>query len=148
MAKDKSEIPAILEKHNLRKTSIRSEVLAMFMDKPFALSHANIEDVFGKKYDRVTIYRTLHSFEENGLIHKVPDDTGVLKYAMCLEACTSHSHHDEHIHFFCNRCSRTYCLAIHIPSVSLPSGYEISGLSLTAYGVCVECRGLKEQSIM
>lgn len=146
MSQEKENILQVLEKQGLRKTQVRTDVLAFFIDKPFALCHSDIEQALGSKYDRVTLYRTLHTFEEKGVIHKVPDETGVNKYALCQEHCTNESHRDEHVHFFCTKCARTFCLdSVHIPAVTMPENYLASSYSFTVSGLCPECLATTKQ---
>ena len=59
------------------------------------------------RFDRVTLYRTIKQFEEKGLIHEVIDTKGQAKYALCVTECTTHEHHDDHLHFHCSQCDRT-----------------------------------------
>ena len=47
---------------------------------------------------------------------------------------------DQHVHFYCERCNRTYCLeSIHIPQVTLPAGYEVHGVNYVIKGLCPHC---------
>ncbi|MEY3321815.1 MAG: hypothetical protein RLZZ417_1398, partial [Bacteroidota bacterium] len=62
------EVRTLLKKHDLRLTQVRKEVLSVFLIKEQALSQSDIENDLGKT-DRITLYRTLRSFEDNGLIH-------------------------------------------------------------------------------
>ncbi|TAH20300.1 MAG: transcriptional repressor [Cytophagales bacterium] len=132
---------SLLNTHQVRKTKIRLEVLDFFLSKNYALSHAEIEEAIDKSYDRVTIYRTLKSFEEQGLIHKVLDDSGTSKYALCASNCMSHKHNDAHVHFNCEACGHTFCLEdIPIPAISLPTNYQLIGYSFLVQGVCKDCK--------
>lgn len=80
-----------LERHltdfNLRPTACRIEVLKAFEGVGFALSQGDIELKLQAAFDRVTIYRTLKTFLSQGLIHKVLDDQGGAKYALCKDLC-------------------------------------------------------------
>jgi Fur family transcriptional regulator, ferric uptake regulator len=98
---------SILKEFSLRNTSCREEILQVFLNKNFALSHADIENKLSENFDRVTIYRTLKTFLDKGIIHKVLDDEGTTKYALCKEACAHHEHHHEHVHFKCIQCGLT-----------------------------------------
>lgn len=142
MKKKNSDIlNEVFEKHKLRKTPVRADILAIFFNKPFALSHGDLEETLKGKYDRVTIYRTLHLFEKKGLIHKVPDENGLSKYALCSHDCSSIQHHDEHIHFLCSSCGHTFCLnTIQVPDIALPQGYTPTVFSFTIHGICPKCK--------
>lgn len=130
---------SLLKKHQLKKTSGRMEILQCLMTIPHAVSHSDIEEQLGAKLDRVTIYRTLNSFEEAGITHKVMDLEGISKFALCSN-CDHHHHHDEHIHFECTNCKNTFCLDNELtPSLNMPDGYSMSGFDITVQGICKNC---------
>ncbi len=129
----------ILRAHRLRLTPGRKAILGLFIRRKHALSHADIERWLQPRYDRVTVYRTLRTFLKRGLIHKVLDDEGALKYALCSDTCTATTHHHNHVHFKCNRCGETSCLEVDIPPVHLPRGYRASEWNLLIQGVCHKC---------
>jgi len=129
----------LLKNYRLRATPTRQEVLHLFLNKDYALSHSDIEREVSDSSDRVTLYRTLKTFLNRGLIHKVLDDTGALKYALCNDACSNSHHHHDHVHFKCTQCGQTSCLQVEIPNVKLPKGYKIKELNVLAQGVCEHC---------
>ena len=130
----------ILREYNLRQTTSRSAILRMFLRKPFALSYTDIETEIAEGFDRVTVYRTLKTFVDKGVVHKVLDDGGSLKYALCNELCNSDGHHHEHVHFKCTQCGQTSCLdSVRIPEVILPPGYKVKEFNLLIQGRCQKC---------
>ncbi|MCC6584989.1 MAG: transcriptional repressor [Chitinophagales bacterium] len=130
----------ILKHHDLRITQVRLEVLQFFQTNKNALTHADLEAYFAKKFDRVTIYRTLTSFLENGLLHKIPDDSGIAKYALCHHEGTEHTHDDHHVHFKCKKCEKIECLhTLEIPKLQLPRKYKMENANLLIEGICAVC---------
>ncbi len=129
----------LLKSFRLRSTPTRQEVLRLFLKKDYALSHADIEGEIAQEIDRVTVYRTLKTFHDRGLIHKVLDDGGTVKYALCTETCSGTQHQHEHVHFKCVQCGQTNCLDIDIPPVKLPKGYAPREVNLLIQGVCQNC---------
>jgi Fur family transcriptional regulator, ferric uptake regulator len=130
----------ILKDYNLRQTDCRNEILEVFLDKEFALSHADIEEKISEAFDRVTVYRTLKTFVEKGILHKVLDDSGSLKYALCNDHCNTDSHHHDHVHFKCINCGHTNCIEdIEIPAIKLPHGYTPLETNLLIQGICSKC---------
>lgn len=128
----------ILKDHSLRVTDCRIDVLQMFLDANYALSFRDLEDRFAA-YDRVTLYRTLNSFMENGVLHRIPDDSGFARYGICQDTCTPDHHQHDHIHFKCDECGNIECLPGHYPPrVSLP-GYKVTDTSVILKGVCQHC---------
>lgn len=129
-----------LANHGIRRTSFRIELLELFMKNDHSLSHRDITKKITNLPDKVTIYRALDSFEEKGLIHKVPDANNVARYALCSHQCSSESHDHDHIHFVCNSCEETYCLdQTKVPTITLPVGYRINNIHLTVSGICDAC---------
>ena len=56
----------------------------------------------------------------------------------------SETDEDLHVHFFCERCRRTYCLEnIAIPEVALPEGFEQCSVNFMVKGICPQCKGKK-----
>lgn len=134
-------INEILELHKLRSTPCRVNVIAYFLKHDFAIAHADLESELKSYFDRVTLYRTLKSFLDKGLIHKVIDNEGSPKYALCSHNCSTHNHAHNHVHFKCNTCGHTTCLEhIFIPIPSLPKNYTISETNLLVTGICDKCQ--------
>jgi Fur family ferric uptake transcriptional regulator len=130
-----------LKSFNLRHTDCREEILGAFMRSQAALSHSDLEDQIDSKYDRVTVYRTLKTFLEKGIIHRILDADGGSKYALCKKQCSTEGHHHDHVHFKCMACGDTTCLeSTNIPAISLPDGYERQEINLLIEGHCPNCK--------
>lgn len=128
-----------LRLHELRHTGCREDILDILHQRDSALSHGDLENGLQDRYDRVTIYRTLKTFVDKGIIHKVLDEDG-LRYALCKEVCHDHDHHHDHVHFKCELCGKTTCLdQVHIPSVKLPQGFATKEINLLIQGTCPIC---------
>lgn len=136
-----ANISQLLKNHSLRLTTSRSEILQVMLEDGSAMSQREIEVAMTGDCDRVTIYRTLSTFLEKGIIHKVLDDTGAMKYALCPETCQEdHSHHHDHVHFKCEKCGTTSCIdQVQIPVVDLPNGYVLREVNMLLEGVCAKC---------
>src|SRR6187431_990856 len=104
-----SDIKELLKKNQLSVTASREKILQLFLEGTGALAHGDIEKKAGEKFDRVTVYRTLQTFVEKGIIHTIPTPDNSIRYALCKE-CEEGHHHDEHVHFVCTNCGRTICL--------------------------------------
>lgn len=134
------EFVELLDKHQLKKTGPRLSVLSILTSRNTAISQPELETILGKDIDRVTLYRTLSTFEEKGIIHKVLDLNGTANYALCFSACDEHEHKDEHVHFNCTVCLNVYCLdAIQVPHLPIPSGFVSESVNFIVYGVCDKC---------
>jgi len=95
--------------------------------------------------DKSTISRTLSAFLLHKLIHVVDDGSGSLKYNVCADDCDC-GVEDEHTHFYCEQCHRTFCLKrIQVPVVQLPEGFELSSINYVIKGLCPECKEKKKK---
>ena len=128
----------ILEIKGLKKTPSRRDILHLFMENEFAISQSFLESKL-LHLDRVTIYRTLNTFESKGLIHRIVSSNNEVKYAYCSDHCHEGTHDDNHLHFTCLECDKTYCLEQKSPEVTLPDGYIINQLSILVEGICTFC---------
>jgi Fur family ferric uptake transcriptional regulator len=94
-------LPDILKKNQLSVTEGRKKILELFLNSPGALAHADIEKNTDASFDRVTVYRTLQTFVEKGIIHNIPTTDNSILYALCKDNCEAGHHHDNHVHFIC-----------------------------------------------
>jgi Fur family ferric uptake transcriptional regulator len=129
----------ILRRRNLSVTDSRKKILSIFLSHPDALAHGDIEKKAGEKFDRVTVYRTLQTFVEKGILHTIPTAENSVFYALCKD-CDEGHHHDDHVHFVCTNCTKTYCLdGVVSPRLELPEGYRPETVQVLIHGICREC---------
>lgn len=129
----------ILKKHGLKNTRQRKVVLEEFSRTKNALSQPELEKRLKGEMDRVTLYRILSSFQENGILHSILDLNGTTNYAICSPACSTAHHKDEHVHFNCTNCQRIYCLEVKVPDVTIPVNFRADHFSLIVTGLCENC---------
>lgn len=131
-------VEEIFNKKNVRITPMRQLVLEFFLEKNKILGLSELEKSFPRS-DRITIYRTLKTFEEKGIIHSVSTGTSGVKYALCQD-CEIANHTDRHPHFYCMKCKEINCLeALFIPTIKLPEGYSLEKIEMTISGICKKC---------
>ncbi|NNV57725.1 Fur family transcriptional regulator [Limnovirga soli] len=136
----KTEIAEILKRNQLSVTDSRTSILELFRSSKSALAHADIEKKTSEQFDRVTIYRTLQTFVEKGIVHTIPTADNSVLYALCKDNCSQGHHHDNHVHFICDDCGVTYCLEhISIPNVQVPEGFITKQTDLVMSGQCDKC---------
>lgn len=130
----------ILKRNQLSVTDSRKKILELFQGNTGALAHSDIEKRTGEKFDRVTIYRTLQTFVEKGILHTIPTADNSVLYALCKDECTTGHHHDNHVHFVCDNCNVTYCLDFVVtPEVNLPHGFKPTVINVVVTGICKNC---------
>ena len=121
-------------------TPMRVMVLEFLLKQTAAISLNNLENAF-QYSDRTTLYRTLKTFEEKGMIHDIKDGNELTKYALCQEECKNGVHYDIHIHFYCIVCKELICLPKeNLPQIQLPADFELQEVSFVARGICDTCK--------
>ncbi len=122
---------------NTRPTSMRILVYDFLDEQESALSLSEIEQSF-EHADRTTLYRTLKTFEEKGIVHSIQENH-TTRYMLCDDGCNEHTHKDWHLHFYCKICKQTTCRE----NFTFPSGpspdFRIDEIRLFAKGICEHC---------
>lgn len=133
----KKDIEEILLRKNTKPTSMRILVYDFLSSQEVAVSLSEIENYF-EKADRTTIYRTLKTFEEKGIVHSIQENN-TSKYKLCEEDCNEKKHKDWHLHFYCKICKQTTCREdISIPE-NIAVNFRIDEIRLFAKGICENC---------
>ena len=128
-----------LKQKEIRPTAMRLLVLEFLSGQATAISLTDLENAF-ERSDRVTLFRTLKSFQKKGLIHSIDDGTGIPKYAFCEEGCECDIERDLHVHFHCRICNGTFCLPKYkIPEIDLPEDFRPEEANLVVKGICGKC---------
>ena len=131
----------LLHAHGLKKTPIRTEILDLFMSHDFALSARDIIARMKAGHDRVTVYRALASFEKHDILHKASEDGQGVKYALCSHNRRDETHNDQHAHFICDECHKTYCLEeVIIPKIEVSNEFLVDRINYTLRGICKDCQ--------
>lgn len=127
-----------LTHRGIRPTAMRLLILRTMMRGDETVSMPEMERWL-PTVDKSTISRTLSLFLLHRLVHAVDDGSGAVKYAVCSDDCSC-AVEDEHTHFYCESCHRTFCLKqIAVPVVPLPDGFRLTGVNYVLKGLCPEC---------
>ncbi|GAB6012714.1 TonB-dependent receptor domain-containing protein [Viscerimonas tarda] len=121
-----------------RNTNTKQMVMSLLSDSTSALCHEEIEKQLPGKIDRVTIYRILQGFCDDGRVHKIAGDNGKSYYALC-HSCLAGNHNDNHLHFRCLNCETISCIDEPLSIPKLPTGYSMSGIACLISGYCPKC---------
>lgn len=131
-AKTIAMVQDILNDNKLSVTHPRKTILALFVKRKHALTWAEINKLTGSKLDRITVYRTLQTFLDNGIIHNIPTKDDSILYILTRGK-------ENHAHFICTKCKKAYCLDVELPAIKMPRGYKVSGMDVVVYGICEGC---------
>ncbi len=104
-----------LRTSDIQPTAMRMRVLNFMLEYKSAISLTDLEEHFSRA-DRTTLYRTLKTFLEHGMVNQINDASGTTKYALCSENCNCSYPDDVHVHFYCSSCEQTYCF----PDLGIP----------------------------
>ena len=130
----------ILKTHRLYFTSTRSDILNVLIVSKLALSMMEIKEKLVHKCDRVTLYRNLKLFTEEGILHQIHVDGQASKYVLPDSVVEPETSYTEHLHFKCMHCKQVKCLTEYsINGIELPEGYKMSGANFVVFGVCNIC---------
>ena len=134
-----AECEMLLASHDIKPTANRIVVARTLAaaERPMSLTELEYKIL---SIDKSGVFRALTLFREHHLVHVIEDGGD----GVCYELCHSHDGHaeddDQHVHFYCERCHRTFCLTdMPIPTVILPAGYELHDINYMAKGLCPEC---------
>lgn len=134
-----SELISILESHGVKPTPNRILLVRALETAGRPLSMTELETAVDS-IDKSNVFRTLQTFREARLVHAIEDSGSGVRYELC-HSHPNESDNDLHVHFYCERCHRTFCLEeIPVPSVDVPSSFTVSSVSYLLKGLCPECR--------
>ena len=137
----------LLRARGLRRTAPRVAVLATLEPVDGHLSAAEIhrrllEDSPLPPPDLATVYRTLTTLVELGVLHALTVESGVTTYGLAS---------DPHHHAVCTRCGAIIEVPAHRLSSALEHAIEGSAFSLseraglTLHGLCPTCQELHDR---
>ena len=137
----KMESESILKRKKMRVTPFRVKVIQAFLNSNQAISVGDIERFIGE-HDRVTLYRSIKSLTEKGVIHEIVMPGDVRKLALCNLSCDGGEGHREHkhIHFQCKSCEEVFCIDVdEMPDIQLKN-FTVDEVEVQARGLCESCK--------
>lgn len=134
---------ALLQENGMKRTPIRVEILSYLLTLSHAVTKHEIESNLSD-HDRITVYRTVKSFLEKGVIHRVLGFDGEVKFALNdspqHHGNDHHEHDKSHVHFHCMKCEETVCLPVSVPEIKIPGNYKVVNTNYSVEGVCQSCQ--------
>lgn len=134
------EIIKTLKQHQFKNTKLRYAVLSKLIGSASGLSHQELSKSLTIPFDRVTLFRTLSTFERAGVLHKIMDLNGTAKYA--FTSPKEQEEEGQHAHFICLNCDKIYCLEESYPikNIAVPMGFKKMYLEIKIKGICKGCQ--------
>lgn len=134
-----ADIENILDIKGVKPTSNRILVMKELMKVTNPVSLADLEAALGYTIDKASIFRVLELFSEKDVVHVIEDGSRSLKYELC-HSDTQHTISDQHVHFYCERCKKTYCLeTVSVPMVNIPDDFYPHAINYMIKGICPNC---------
>ena len=133
----RSKALIILKENELKITQNRLDVLSVFLCSKKAFSLLDLERLFCGKHDRSSIFRSLQTYTERGILEKFCNASGTAVYTLNLHKpdCDGKSH------FKCKDCETVVSLP------SLPAEYlqalgkhKIETMNVLLEGTCEKCQ--------
>ena len=110
----------LLTLHGIKPTANRIVIAKALKAERQPMSMVELERQI-RTIDKSGIFRTLMLFKAHHLVHAIADE-------------------DRHVHFYCEECHLTFCLyGTPIPSVDIPSGFEMESINYMIKGLCPDC---------
>jgi Fur family ferric uptake transcriptional regulator len=107
----------LLEKSKTKKTESRQRILNFILDSKAPISANKLHKAIGGNIDLATVYRSLKTFTDKGLVRTIRTDDDRIYYEKSCE------HNPLHAHFYCESCGNVECLK--------PFGFEESSLFMS-----------------
>jgi Fur family ferric uptake transcriptional regulator len=137
-AADESAISDALREAGLRATRQRATVLDALRGRPDAITAQDLHGELrtgGEPVGLTTVYRTLASLADAGLLDAIPRD-GEQAFRLCSE--------DHHHHLICESCDRVDEIAADeverwVDAVASRRGFQVTGHRADIFGLCAGC---------
>lgn len=137
---NESEIAMILSSKGIRPSIQRVAIYSYIKEHRTHPTVDTIYSALSKQFptlSKTTVYSTLHTFAEKGLINSVRIEDDELRY----DAETR-----PHIHFKCQKCGKLFDVFDDtIASLyqncrnTLPAGFNLEHQEINCWGICAEC---------
>ena len=134
------EASTILKENGLKITQNRLDVLAVFLDSDKAYLLSDLEIIFRSQHDRSSIFRSLQTYTEKGILEKFRNASGTAIYTL--------NHHKPDCngksHFKCKDCETVVSLP-YLPEEYLQvlGKNKIETMNLLIEGTCENCQNKK-----
>lgn len=137
----KADPQAILQQFNLRDTQPRRLVLKALVNMQKPASHKEIHRWIEEQdaaVNLVTVYRTLETFEEIGIIHRHPSSGGII-------LCSMNEEEGHHGFLSCEKCGMVeeFCnedLCSKEDRIAKKAGFTPKHHVSEIIGICAGCR--------
>jgi len=128
----------LLKNSNTKKTGPRQMVLDKILASVSPVNANQLHEGLGREIDLATVYRSLKTFQEKGLVRtiRIADDS--VYYEKSCE------HNPLHAHFYCEECKGVQCLKPFgfeesSSFMQMAEGKKVASVELIIKGRCERC---------
>jgi Fur family transcriptional regulator, ferric uptake regulator len=138
----------LLKVAKLKVTEQRRVILNFLLNNhgPFTVEELS-QHLKDQSFDLATLYRSMSTFEESGLVEKRLFGDGVVRWELAAHNDCHEDHHQHHHHLMCSQCKKIVTLDICVPDEmqKLVEGHGFKDLKhhLEFSGICPECQKIK-----
>ena len=136
----------VLSSKSVTVTRARVHILDFLLHSKGLRSLSEVLNKPGKKFNRVTVYRTLVTLCEVGLIYKIIDSNSkpfyMINFSWDSERDKMSVSHKEYYHFLCESCGQVISQPYGFSNIKLPRGFKKSAVNLFLTGYCPKCSDL------
>lgn len=128
------EIIGLFREHGLRATPQRIAVYKYLYENR---THTDADEIYRKvvemypSFSKTTVYNSLNSLENQGLILKINIDSQRVRYDANTRL---------HGHFICDNCKKIYDFNVENIVFSLPNGFAVHEKNVYCRGICPQCK--------
>lgn len=131
------KIKTELSKHNIKLSYQRLKIVEYLIENHI---HPSVDTIYNDLKEtiptlsRTTIYNTVNSLVDAGLLMPIYTSTNELHYDIVV---------DPHAHFECNRCHKLINFDYDFDSLIVPETLKnciVTSKTLLYFGICEECR--------
>lgn len=137
-----SSVDQLLQSAKLRRTPVRLALLKLLEESTQPLTAPEMLQRLPATTDTVTVYRTLNTFTELQLIHRIKAKDRSWSYA--LGAPQPRQAH-RHPHFVCDECGTVECMEdapipeSFVKSLHVRREYQVNFPEVLLHGLCPRC---------
>lgn len=133
------KVKELLVAHSLNKTPCRLDMLNVLHKAEKALTEQEMKELLEYDFDRVTVFRTLRTFIEVGLVHHVTVNKNEVRYALSRPELKADDKKG-HAHLHCDRCGEVLCLGgFSVDESIIPQQFQVIDYELIINGLCSKC---------